>query len=250
MRLAAMVLAGGLAATVGADVTAQPRMEATPRGTSQGVSPVREAETSMERKPAGEASRLEKGTLGRKAGAAQESPIVRKAGAAQESPIVRKAGAAQESPIVRKAGPSTGISRSGGANAAAVQPGMGFFAECGSGFAKAIKPNHPGGFYECRLPAYPACTAGYEHRTANPSENRFQYACLDDMAEFVNDWAGEGKPQVCPQGWALSDPGGDYSCSSSLFSCRSDHEFDGVGVDALDAWPHQQVVYSYRCSAK
>lgn len=148
----------------------------------------------------------------------------------------------------RRTGPVRGGAVLPGAARAESPIAGGLSRICGVGFAKAIKPDHPGGFYECRLPAHPACTAGYEHRTVETHENRIQYKCLDDMAEYVNDWAGEGKPQVCPMGWTLSDPGGSYTCSSSQLACSAGHQVGEVGVQAVDSWPHDQVIYSYRCT--
>lgn len=130
-----------------------------------------------------------------------------------------------------------------------VERSFGLTGECALGFAKAQKPDHPAGFYECRLPAGPACAKGYDYQDAfdDPAPPRFQYRC--------QEWY-ETDPWKCPQGWTKGGSSSDYTCTSGVLACASGHRVDGVGRTGPTASPTPHhggtgtAVYTYRCTAE
>ena len=121
--------------------------------------------------------------------------------------------------------------------------------ECGMGFVKQIKPDHPAGLYECRLPAPSPCQSGYQYKELAADPNRLKYHCdgftFWAMANDLNEeWAGDGEPQTCPPGWSPeSGQKTTYHCASGNFSCRSGYRVSGHSVTG----PKWNLVYRYGC---
>jgi len=149
---------------------------------------------------------------------------------------------------LRKPKPSTPSHLNPQAATKALTTGMQVTAECAPSFVKEIKPDHPGGFYVCRLPAGPACAKGYDYVDpfANPKPTRFQYEC--------KRWLDDNDPWACPSGWTKSGSLFKYQCTSSPLTCKSDHQLESVNRTGPTPSPLEggtgTAVYSYLCKAK
>ena len=201
---------------------------------------------------AGDASRVNSGAAAapaRKVAPEQGGSVLRKSTPAQKAAPVQETPPTQKATPDRPAGTLQPRPRLGTTRAVENSRALSSVADCASGFARAIKPDHPAGFYECRLPASPACRAGYDYQDdfANPRPARFQYTC--------EKWLDENDGSKCPQSWTRKGSGFSYTCSSSVLTCRSDHRLDGVHRSGPTPSPDGKggngtAVYSYRCTAK
>jgi len=154
----------------------------------------------------------------------------------------------QDAPTLRKAQPSPPSQLKPQAATKALTTGTKLSAECAPSFVKEIKPDHPGGFYVCRLPAGPACAKGYDYvdAFANPKPTRFQYEC--------KRWLDDNDPWACPAGWSKSGSPTKYQCASSPLNCSFDHQLDGVSRAGPTPSPLEggtgTAVYKYVCKAR
>ena len=81
---------------------------------------------------------------------------------------VRSIGAkpVQQAPSIQKTVPNDTLQKKDETDRPTVQPSTGrrmapLGSVCALGFVKEIRPDHPGGFYSCRIVANPACVKGY-----------------------------------------------------------------------------------------
>jgi hypothetical protein len=114
-------------------------------------------------------------------------------------------------------------------------------ASCGVGFVREMKPDHPGGYYECRLLANPPCEGGWGHQAAfdGSKPHQFKYACV-----APNPGSSGAASLNCPQGWDHSAPQTwKYHCTSKVLTCGPNHQLDGIHRVS------QPPLFKYRCKA-